>query len=113
MEFKILITLLLIFIIFHQNCEYINIKPKVYLFHRPGCPHCENMKPAWNKLKKKMASEYELIDINTALSQNEHLAKKYGVKGVPHIVKVFSRGDYVVYSGDRSFAHMKKWIISK
>lgn len=111
----IIIILILLYIIFEFNQlePFVNKKNKtiVYWFYRPGCPHCDNMKHAWQMLKHEVSPKYILKEINTSLPRNQHLANKYDVEGVPHIVKVNYKG-HVVYSGDRSTEDMKKWINS-
>ena len=83
----------------------------VYWFHRPGCPHCVNMKDAWYNLKQQMPN-HNLVSIDTSLPQNQALANKFGVNGVPHIVKVDSNGNKSVYKGNRSTADMKQWVMN-
>lgn len=90
-----------------------NDKIVVYWFFRNGCPHCDNMKESWNKLKSgNLPSNYTLIEVDTALEKNNKLSEKYGVNGVPHIIKTTSNGYYKVYSGDRSSSDMKYWILN-
>ena len=112
MEVQILIIILLLYVIFAPDTsEYFTDKQTVYWFHRPGCPHCDNMKGAWGKLTGVVSSKYELKAINTSLPKNAALSKKYGVSGVPHVVKTGANG-HTVYKGDRSVADMKQWIES-
>jgi thioredoxin-related protein len=104
---------------FGNNCDCSKIKKTdgmsngstIYWFHRPGCPHCENMKGAWKSLEQQMPN-HNLVSVNTALPQNQALSAKYGVKGVPHIVKVDSSGNQSVYKGARTTADMKKWVLN-
>lgn len=84
----------------------------VYLFHRPNCPHCVKMKPDWDRMAlSNFPSNYTIHTINTTDPLNQGLAKKYGVSGVPHIVKATSTG-YTVYQGARTADAMKAWILS-
>ena len=113
----VIIILILLYIIygFNQLEPFVDNNSKqiiVYWFHRPGCPHCDNMKHAWQMLKKELPPKYLLKDINTSLPRNNELADKYKVEGIPHIVKV-KGSKYVVYSGDRSTSDMKKWVIEE
>jgi thioredoxin-related protein len=82
----------------------------VYWFYRPGCPHCDNMKGEWGKMKRSLSSKYTVIDVNTALPENQQLSQQYNVQGVPHIVKVSSSGQSV-YNGKRTSSEMKRWIM--
>jgi thioredoxin-related protein len=110
---QILIILLLLYAIYAPSqSKYLTNKQTVYWFHRPGCPHCDNMKGAWEQLNGVVSSKYELKAVNTSLPENSALAKKYGVSGVPHVVKTWANG-HTVYKGDRSVADMKQWIESR
>jgi thioredoxin-related protein len=86
----------------------------VYWFHRPGCPHCDNMKDDWTKLTKiGLPAKYKLIAVDTSVAKNKELADKHGVSGVPHITKIGHDGYIKVYNGDRSVSHMKHWILNE
>ena len=81
-------------------------------FYRPGCPHCDNIENDWIKLtQSNLPKKYKLVSVDTTLTKNKLLASKYGVNGVPHIVKSLSNGYYKVYNGNRSLKHMRKWIL--
>jgi thiol-disulfide isomerase/thioredoxin len=82
----------------------------VYWFYRPGCPHCDNMKGEWSKMKKSLPSKYNVIDVNTSLPENQKLSQQYNVQGVPHIVKVSASGQSV-YNGKRTASEMKQWVM--
>ena len=111
---KILVIIFLVYIIYPPyKTEKFKNKTTVYWFHRPGCPHCENMKNEWNRLTRVVSKKYRLKAINTSIPQNAKLARKYGVQGVPHIIKTKGGSTYDVYDGDRSVMDMKKWIENK
>ena len=111
---KILIILLLLYVIYPtSNFDRFSSKKTIYWFHRPGCPHCDNMKNDWNQLSGVVSKKYKLKAINTSIPKNAKLGKKYGVKGVPHIVKTNGGSKYEVYNGNRSVIDMKQWIDKK
>lgn len=85
---------------------------KVILFFRPGCPHCDDIKSAWNELKNS-SSSYEFVEINTALPENKKICEYFAATGVPHIVLSLSNGFYKIYSGNRELSDMKTWIKNK
>lgn len=84
---------------------------KVYWFHRPGCPHCDNMKNDWYNIDG-LPDNYHLISIDTSKPENAQLAAQYKVNGVPHIVLVNEANNVYVYKGDRSTDDMTKWILN-
>lgn len=85
----------------------------IYWFHRPSCPHCENMKDEWEKLEKMMVNKkkYKVYAINTTESKNEALVNKYKVQGVPYIVKVSPNNKTEVYKGNRIASDMFAWVL--
>lgn len=89
-------------------------KTTIYWFHRPKCPHCVNMKTAWENLDTVgIPDKYVLTAVNVSDESNQQLAAKYEVNGVPHIIKVDSDGKVLsTYKGNRSTSDMKQWILS-
>ena len=107
----IIVLLFIISEICKNESESFSDMVHVYWFHRPGCGYCTKMKNDWIKLKKIMPDNYMMHDIDTSLPQHAELSKKYGVNGVPHIVKVIN-GKHSVYNGNRSTYDMKRWLVS-
>jgi thioredoxin-related protein len=98
-----------------SSSEYMKSGPTtIYWFYRPGCPHCDNMKEEWSALASSdLPSNYILTPMDTSQPSNQPLAKKYNVRGVPHIIKVNAGGNIVSeYKGPRTMQAMKQWIIS-
>ena len=84
----------------------------VYLFHRPTCPYCRDIYPAWKKLEQTKSDGYKLIKINIEDEDdpNKNLVESYGITSVPVIYKV-TNGIKEKYEGQQRTAHaMKKWI---
>ena len=75
-------------------------------FHQPKCPHCTEMKKAWEDLGKllqdKCKDDISLIEVNgDALSESKSDVSKE-IKGFPTIMILKSGKKKVEYSGDRS-----------
>jgi len=85
-------------------------KPKVtvFLFYRDGCGWCDKIKPEWQRFNKmhRDSKDVEIRAINS--QENTEMAKKYGVTGVPHIVKECN-GVRTIYQGDRTAASLYKF----
>lgn len=84
-------------------------------FHQPTCPHCTEMKKAWEDLGKllqdKCKDDISLIEVNgDALSESKSDVSKE-IKGFPTIMILEDGKKKVEYSGDRSTEDMLKFII--
>lgn len=95
-------------------------KHGIVLFYMDGCRHCEAMKPAWNKVIDELKEKHkDEIILGAIESGDMDMFKKSGispsVSGFPTILYFhpnnISRND--MYSGDRSYEDLKKWILDK
>ena len=97
--------------------ELINEKGNVSFvkFHQPKCPHCINMKEAWEDLGKllqdKCKDDISLIEVNGhALSESKSDVSKE-IRGFPTIMILEDGKKKVEYSGDRTTEDMLKFMI--
>jgi thiol-disulfide isomerase/thioredoxin len=97
--------------------ELINEKGNVSFvkFHQPTCPHCTEMKKAWEDLGKllqdKCKDDISLIEVNgDALSESKSDVSKE-IRGFPTIMILKSGKKKAEYSGDRSTEDMLKFMI--
>ncbi len=81
----------------------------VMWFHRPSCGYCVKMKDEWEAFEGSAPSNVHTMKIDTSDPANAPLAKKFGVKSVPHIVKV-ADGKAEVYSGERTVQGFMNWV---
>ena len=58
-------------------------KGKITLFFADWCGHCQQFKPMWEKLKRKMGRKVTFQEIN---DENIFEINKYGVQGYPTII---------------------------
>ena len=84
-------------------------------FHQPKCPHCTEMKKAWEDLGKllqdKCKDDISLIEVNGhALSESKSDVSKE-IKGFPTIMILETGKKKAEYSGDRTTEDMLKFII--
>ena len=84
-------------------------------FHQPKCPHCTEMKKAWEDLGKllqdKCKDDISLIEVNgDALSESKSDVSKE-IKGFPTIMILETGKKKAEYSGDRTTEDMLKFII--
>lgn len=97
--------------------ELINEKGNVSFvkFHQPKCPHCINMKEAWEDLGKllqdKCKDDISLIEVNGhALSESKSDISKE-IRGFPTIMILESGKKKTEYSGDRTTEDMLNFMI--
>ena len=84
-------------------------------FHQPTCPHCTEMKKAWEDLGKllqdKCKDDISLIEVNgDALSESKSDVSKE-IRGFPTIMILEDGEKKVEYSGDRTTEDMLKFMI--
>ena len=84
-----------------------SVEKKIVLFFLPGCSHCEQLQPIWNKVKFDFESNsiIRTVEINGEEEQDE--AEKYGVEGFPTIV--YMKDDIIQkeYTGDRNYESLR------
>lgn len=85
-------------------------------FYQPTCPHCINMKEAWEDLEKllqdKCKDDISLIEVNgDALSESKSDVSKE-IRGFPTIMILEEGEKKVEYSGDRTTEDMLKFMIN-
>ena len=74
-----------------------------------GCPHCETMKPEWDKLKTLNSSSIKLEDYER--KQKADLVEKFSIRGFPSIILVDDNNDKIdEYKGARKSADLNKYI---
>lgn len=84
---------------------------KVYWFHRPGCPHCDNMEDEWSGVEKSLQSSCIRVKrINTEEPKNAALKKNFNIDSVPQIIKIKSNGMRYKYEGERKTKNILEWI---
>ena len=82
---------------------------KLIFFHMDGCPHCESMKPEWDKLKATNSSHIKLEDYER--KQKPDLVEKFSIRGFPSIVLVDDNNDKVdEYNGDRKAKSINDYL---
>ena len=58
-------------------------KGKIILFFADWCGHCQQFKPIWEKLKRKMGKDVTFVQVN---DENVFEINIYGVQGYPTII---------------------------
>lgn len=73
-------------------------KPQSVFFSMTGCPHCDKVKPDWQKYASGATDvETRHFEVNAA----PNVCKKYGVSGFPTFLQLDAKGN--VLSKDRPF----------
>jgi thiol-disulfide isomerase/thioredoxin len=83
----------------------------VVLYYANWCPHCQVMKPEWNKLSEKFKQDKS---INVADVESEFMDKidqehKQNVQGFPSIVSCNQGKKIADFTGSRTYEEMNKF----
>ena len=82
------------------------------------CGHCINMQGDWDKLKKEVGNDIELLDISNnhqeqVNSVNASFQTDLKFSGFPTIFKIkHKKAPTEYYQGERTFEFMEKWLYS-
>jgi thiol-disulfide isomerase/thioredoxin len=91
-------------------------RPVFVKFYMDGCPHCENMKPAWidleNELMQKYQGDFTIMDVNArALNTLKSPITQY-VEGFPSIFIIKKDGSKGLdFEGERTKDDMLKFVL--
>jgi glutaredoxin len=77
-------------------------------FHRPGCHYCTQMENEWDTFVSIAPRSVNIKKIDVSKPQHIQMAQKYGVIGVPHIVKE-KHGKLTVFDGPRKSSELIKF----
>ena len=81
------------------------------LYHLPGCPHCVNMMPEWEKVVDAHEAD-DKVNIKTVNCQDEPgKAKEVDVESFPTII-LFKDGKKVVYESGRTQEELEEFLNS-
>ncbi len=72
-------------------------RPVLVLFYMIGCPHCEATKPAWDKAKKEVPEDTEVLEIDADATPDDE-----GVSGFPTMRYVDRTGKAKTISGEKT-----------
>lgn len=80
----------------------------ITLHYANWCPHCQEMKPVWQAVKKNIqASRSDIIFIEN----DEEQKQTPGIKDIPTIVAKKSNRIYK-YIGGKNYDQLRNWILS-
>lgn len=95
---------------YQNNFASILKQPALFAAFSKNCPHCQDMKPQWDNLKKKLSNEKcnaGLIEVDSNVAHNIPIeAIKNRINGFPTIMIIKKGKPVQEYSGDRSEADM-------
>lgn len=82
-------------------------KPSMVLFYAPWCPHCKTIMGDWEKLRKRVGQNIEIVKVNC--DEKPEMAEKHDVKGFPTII-LFKDGKKIHFEGSRNLENFMTFI---
>lgn len=95
----------------NQNLEHFSGNTTFYFFNMDGCPHCDNMKPEWEKLENSdfVSENAENLELKSVNAKDSETTKEYGVSGYPSLI-LDRNGSRIEYKGDRTSDDMVMFL---
>ena len=85
--------------------------PVCALFEKRGCPHCDTLKPTWEKFKESHSGGKVKIETFEA-NNNPDVMSKHNIKGFPTI-RMYPNGmngEYEEFNGERTLEELHSFI---
>lgn len=107
----ILLTIIyLIKLLLKENFTSNKPYKELIFFTMTGCPHCEDMKPTWNLLKKNYNNNQHIKLIEINVQEKPNLVELYKVKAFPTLLYIKDEKINKEYDGDRSYESLIKFL---
>lgn len=94
---------------------------QILYFMRPGCGYCDKFNPIWDEFTKTLNADVKLkyrftprkIDCSDAkLSALCVKEREYGMRGVPHVVRIMTDGNREVFKDARTVDKLMEFVKS-
>ena len=119
----VVIIVLIILIALRGNClrERMQAKGQILYFYRPSCPYCQQFDPTWDEFVEQVRInpdvDLTLRKINcsdqTMAAACAKESKHYGMRGVPHIVRIKKDGKHMIFKDERSIEKLMTFAMIK
>ncbi|CAG8461959.1 2238_t:CDS:2 [Paraglomus brasilianum] len=75
-------------------------------FFAPWCPHCQTLKPTWEKLGNVLKGKVNVGTVDCTVEGD--ICNNYSIRGYPTL-KLLINGETTDYRGSRKLEELKKW----
>ena len=88
-------------------------KPCITLYYVDWCPHCQDIKPEWDKLEKSKDIN-KLCDVKRVnCEENDAIVEEKAIEGYPTIIYTDVNNNEELYNEDRTYISFKEFILDK
>lgn len=98
------------FYVYEPKENFSSSSKEVTLFYLPGCIHCKDLKPVWEKVANEFKGNVYITVSEVNGSTDDDLTNKYNVKGFPTIIYTENGKLMKTYEGNRSYESLKRFF---
>ena len=92
---------------FDEKIKHMN---GIVLFHHPGCIHCIMLRPKWEKMKKQLHTDGEIMEVDVSALEESNSPIRNQIQGYPMIVRVENGKIKEHFKEERNIDNMIKFI---
>ena len=100
MQLLCVVVIVFVAYLLYKNMEGFQNGAVIILYYNPGCPHCVNFMPTWNKFEASNPPGVEVNKVN--VSEDRAAGQAANIQGVPTVKLEKANGEILEYNGPRT-----------
>jgi len=85
-------------------------KPCFAMFHMKGCGHCEELRPKWERIKRKVGGKMVLAEIDSNSTESIGKGFSQSIRGYPTLMVIKNGQNVKEYQGPREEGAILQFI---